>query len=98
MKTPKGLGIITGCSHPGIVQIVKAAQEHLQSNVYFVLGGFHQLFTPAKQSSGIVKQFQDLNVQRVAPCHCSGDHLIRQFQDAFGSNFSKIGTGTVLNF
>lgn len=98
LKTPKGLGIITGCAHPGIVQILKAAQEHLQSNIYFALGGFHQLYTPAKQSADIVKQFQELNVQRVAPCHCSGDHLIRQFQDAFGSNFSKIGTGTILNF
>lgn len=98
LKTPKGLGIITGCAHPGIVQIVKAAQEHLQSNIYFVLGGFHQLFTPAKQSADIVKQFQVMNVEKVAPCHCSGDHLIRQFQDAFGSNFSKIGTGTILSF
>lgn len=98
LKTPKGLGIITGCAHPGIVQIVKAAQVHLESNIYFVLGGFHQLFTPAKQSADIVKQFQVMNVEKVAPCHCSGDHLIRQFQEAFGSNFSKIGTGTILNF
>lgn len=98
LRTPKGLGIITGCAHPGIVQILKAAQDHLQSNIYFVLGGFHQLFTPAKQSADIVKQFQVMNVQKVAPCHCSGDHLIRQFQDAFRSNFSKIGTGTILSF
>jgi metal-dependent hydrolase (beta-lactamase superfamily II) len=34
----------------------------------------------------------------VAPCHCSGDHLIRQFHDAFGSNFLKVGTGSILNF
>lgn len=98
LKTPKGLGIITGCAHPGIVQIIQAAQKHLQSEIYFVLGGFHQLFTPAKQSAEIVKQFQRLNVQKVAPCHCSGDHLIRQFQEAFGSNFSQIGTGTILSF
>ncbi len=98
LKTPNGLGVITGCAHPGIVQIVKTAQGHLQSNVYFVLGGFHQLFTPAKQSADIVKQFQELSVQKVAPCHCSGDHLIRQLQNAFGSNFSKIGTGSILNF
>lgn len=98
LKTPEGLGIITGCAHPGIVQILQTAQEHLHSNIYFVMGGFHQLFTPAKQSANIVKQFQMLNVQKVAPCHCSGDHLIRQFQDAFGSNFFKVGTGTILNF
>lgn len=63
-----------------------------------MLGGFHQLYTPAKQSADIVKQFQALDVQKVAPCHCSGDHLIRQFQEAFGPNFSKIGTGSILSF
>lgn len=98
LKTPQGLGIITGCAHPGITQIILAAQKLLQTNIYFVLGGFHHLYTPANQSAEIVKQFQKLNVQKVAPCHCSGDHLIRQFQEAFGSNFSKIGTGTILSF
>jgi len=50
LKTPEGLGIITGCAHPGIVQILKAAQQQLQTNISFVLGGFHQLFTPADRS------------------------------------------------
>lgn len=98
LKTSEGLGIITGCAHPGIIQILKAAREHLQTDISFVLGGFHQLFSPAEQSANIVKQFQMMKVQKVAPCHCSGDHLIRQFQEAYGSNFFKIGTGTILNF
>ncbi len=98
LKTPKGLGIITGCAHPGIVEIIKAAKAHLHDDIYFVLGGFHLLFTPAEKSAGVVKEFQDLNVQKVAPCHCSGDHLIRQFKTAYGDDFLKVGTGTVLTF
>ncbi len=98
IRTPKGLGIITGCAHPGIIHILKKAQEHLQSDIDFVLGGFHLLFSPANTCLDIVKQLQALNVQKVAPCHCSGDHLIRMLQDAYGSNFSKVGTGTVLTF
>lgn len=98
LKTPNGLGIITACAHPGIVQIVKAAQEYTGEEICFVMGGFHQFYTPAQQSIEIVKQLQQLKVQKVAPCHCSGDHLIRQFQEAFGPNYLKIGTGTVVNF
>lgn len=97
LKTPKGLGIITGCAHPGIVEIIKAAKAHLDADIHFVLGGFHLLFSPAEKSAEIVKQFQDLNVKQVAPCHCSGDHLIRQFKEAYGPNFFKVGTGSVLN-
>jgi 7,8-dihydropterin-6-yl-methyl-4-(beta-D-ribofuranosyl)aminobenzene 5'-phosphate synthase len=96
LKMPQGLGIITGCAHPGIVKIVQAAQQHLQTEVYFVLGGFHLLFHPVDAVAHVVKEFQKLNVQKVAPCHCSGDHTIRQFQEAYGSDFLKIGTGTVL--
>lgn len=98
LKSSQGLGIITGCAHPGIVQILEAAQQHLKSDIHFVLGGFHQLFVPAKQSAAIVEEFQRLKVQKVAPCHCSGDHLIRQLQDAYGTNFFKVGTGTILTF
>ena len=96
LKTPQGLGIITGCAHPGIIQILKAAEEHLKTDISFVVGGFHLLYAPAECCRAVVKQFQALNVQKVAPCHCSGDHLMRQFQEAYGSNFFKIGTGTVL--
>ncbi len=98
LKTPEGLGIITGCAHPGIIHILKAAQQHLQADISFVLGGFHQYSAPAKQSAAIVQQFQELKVQKVAPCHCSGDQLIGQFREAYGSNFFKVGTGTQLSF
>jgi len=88
--------IITGCAHAGIIRILKAAQQHLQRDIYFVLGGFHLLFQPSDSSAEIVREFQKLNVQKVAPCHCSGQHTIRQFQEAFGEHFLKVGTGTVL--
>ncbi|MBI5346357.1 MAG: MBL fold metallo-hydrolase [Chlamydiae bacterium] len=98
LKTPEGLGIITGCAHPGIIQVIKAAKQHLQAKISFVLGGFHLLSDRAESRSNIVKQFQDLNVKKVAPCHCTGDHFIRQFYEAYGPNFFKAGTGTVLTF
>ena len=39
--TPKGMVIITGCAHPGIVNIVKRAKEILDDDVLLVMGGFH---------------------------------------------------------
>jgi len=98
LKTPEGLGIITGCAHPGIVRILKTAVQHFHEKIYFVLGGFHLLYNPAESIVQAVKEFQKLGVKHVAPCHCSGDHTIRQFQEAYGPNFHKIGTGTILSF
>lgn len=96
LKTSQGTAIITGCAHPGIVNIIRATQEKLPGKVAFVMGGFHLLFTPAHVSAGIVEDFQRMGVQKVAPCHCSGDHTMRQFQEAYRDQFFKVGTGSVI--
>ena len=41
IQTDKGLIVITGCAHPGIVNIVQKAKELLKDEVLFVMGGFH---------------------------------------------------------
>ena len=43
INTEEGLVIITGCSHPGIVNILKKAKEIFNKNIFLVLGGFHLL-------------------------------------------------------
>lgn len=98
VKTPKGLGIITGCAHPGIVHIIEEAQKHLPMDIAFVLGGFHMFSANARKRESVVKEFQRLGVQKVAPCHCSGDSLIQQLQEAYGPSFVKVGTGSILTF
>ncbi|HEY2810436.1 MAG TPA: MBL fold metallo-hydrolase [Rhabdochlamydiaceae bacterium] len=98
LQTPSGIGVLTGCAHPGIIAIIKQAQRYLQKPIAFVIGGFHLLYTSAEHSENIVKEFQELGVQKVAPCHCSGEHVIRKFEKAYGSNFLKVGTGAALTF
>ena len=39
--TPLGLIIITGCGHPGVVNILKKIQKYCNSNIYALVGGFH---------------------------------------------------------
>jgi len=98
LDTTKGTVVLTGCAHPGIVNILKAVQTKLAGkNIHFVMGGFHLLFTPGRISTETVREFQTLDVKKVAPCHCSGDHTIRQFKEAYGNNFYKIGAGTVIS-
>lgn len=96
LQTKKGLVVITGCAHPGILNILKTSMQQLKAPIYFVLGGFH-LFRASKTTiDDIVAQFQTLPVKQVAPCHCSGACTIGQFQKAYSDDFHKIGTGTVL--
>ena len=41
LNTPEGLIVITGCAHPGIVEIVKKAKAMLNRDIYLAIGGFH---------------------------------------------------------
>jgi 7,8-dihydropterin-6-yl-methyl-4-(beta-D-ribofuranosyl)aminobenzene 5'-phosphate synthase len=43
VDTKKGLVIITGCSHPGVVSIAKKAKNELKRDIYMILGGTHLL-------------------------------------------------------
>lgn len=98
LKTPQGLGIVTGCAHPGVVSLIQCAQKHLQEEIAFVLGGFHMFSAPVKKRAQFVEQLKKLKIQKIAPCHCSGDDLIQELQEAYGDCFCKVGTGTILNF
>jgi 7,8-dihydropterin-6-yl-methyl-4-(beta-D-ribofuranosyl)aminobenzene 5'-phosphate synthase len=94
IETSKGLVVITGCAHPGVVNIVRRAKELTDGEVYFVLGGFHLGGVSEARIAGIVEDFQQLGVQRVAPCHCSGDVARRLFEEAYGEDFIPAGVGS----
>ena len=93
MKTSKGLVIITGCAHSGVVNIVKKAKEMLKSRVYLVLGGFHLCWMYTWQIKGIVNGIEKEKVEKVAPCHCSGDLARKLFKKAYGKDFILVGCG-----
>jgi 7,8-dihydropterin-6-yl-methyl-4-(beta-D-ribofuranosyl)aminobenzene 5'-phosphate synthase len=95
LKTPKGVVIITGCAHPGIVKIVEEAKK-LLGDIHMVIGGFHLHHSWCCTSAKVVRQFKRLGVEKVAPCHCAGDTAIRQFEGAYGEDFIRIGTGSVI--
>jgi len=93
LKTKKGLVIITGCAHPGIVNIIKKAKKLFKDDVYLVLGGFHLSGMSISKIKKIVEDFKDEKVEKVAPCHCSGDLARKLFEKVYGRNFIPAGCG-----
>lgn len=96
LKTENGLVVITGCAHPGIINILETAQKKFNAPIYLVLGGFHLFRKNCRFVENVVNKFQALGIKKVAPCHCSGKLTIGRFQEAYQEDFYKIGTGTVL--
>ena len=93
VETMEGLVVVTGCAHPGVVGMVRRAQEVTGDNVALVTGGFHLGGASRAQIEGIIADFRQLGVQRLAPCHCTGDLARQMFADAFGADFVPAGVG-----
>jgi len=93
IHTTKGLVVVTGCAHPGVVNIVEKARDMLQSRAYLVMGGFHLSGTSSERIGHIVAQIEALGVEKVAPCHCSGDVARRMFKEVYKDHFIPAGVG-----
>ena len=96
IDTPQGLVLITGCSHPGIVSIVKRAKEILNKDIYLVLGGFHLLDHTDEQIKTIVDSFKSMGVRYCGPGHCTGDKAKAAFREAYGDHYVELGAGKTI--
>jgi len=96
VRTDKGLIVITGCAHPGIVKIVRRAADLLREDVLFVMGGFHLGGASQREMESILSSFRKAKVHRVGPCHCTGDGPIGMFAEQFGPDFVRVGVGRTI--
>ncbi len=94
IKKNEGIIIITGCSHPGIVKIIKNVKENFpEERITFVFGGFHLMNKDTREIELIVKNFRELGVEKVGPTHCTGYEAQRIFKNEYKDNFINIAAG-----
>lgn len=93
LQTAEGLVVITGCAHPGVVNIVKRSKEVCQGEVYLVLGGFHLMELPDREVEAVINALKDLGVKKAGPSHCTGDRAIELFRRAWKKDFMELGLG-----
>jgi len=96
VRTDEGLVVVTGCAHPGIVEVVRRAKALSGDEVYLVLGGFHLGGKSQREIEWIISEFRRLGVRKVAPCHCTGEQAIRMFHQEYGEDFIQAGAGKVV--
>jgi 7,8-dihydropterin-6-yl-methyl-4-(beta-D-ribofuranosyl)aminobenzene 5'-phosphate synthase len=92
----KGLVVITGCGHSGIVNILKYAKELTGNDrIYAVMGGMHLTggtFEPIIPRT--IDELEKLEARFLIPCHCSGlkavNEIVRIMPNAFIQN--SVGT------
>ena len=96
LDTKKGLVVMTGCSHPGITDMLKDIKAKFNKTPYMVFGGFHLLNKSDEEMEEIIAEMKSLGVARCGATHCTGDRQIRLFKEAFGENYFELGAGNTI--
>jgi 7,8-dihydropterin-6-yl-methyl-4-(beta-D-ribofuranosyl)aminobenzene 5'-phosphate synthase len=96
VRTPRGLALVVGCSHPGIERIVEAARA-IDPSVYIAFGGFHMPAAPDAEIARVASVLHDtFQVERLAPGHCTGEPTFAHFKRRWGANYTHAGVGSVI--
>jgi 7,8-dihydropterin-6-yl-methyl-4-(beta-D-ribofuranosyl)aminobenzene 5'-phosphate synthase len=98
LESSQGLVVLTGCAHPGIVEIVRTAKRQRQSPVDFVTGGYHLNHLDARELMETIGTMQETGVRQVAPSHCTGDEAINLLRELWDEDFVEGGAGAVFEF
>ena len=96
----KGLVVVTGCGHSGIINIIRHAQAITGiEKVYAVIGGFHLtggLFEPIIPAT--VAALQKIGPRYLVPGHCTGWSAVHQIARAMPDAFIANSVGTTYVF
>ena len=98
IETAAGLVVITGCAHPGVVEMTQRVRDLSEEPIHLVMGGFHLIGAGGQQLQAAVNGMQALEVEKVGASHCSGMPAIAAFSREYGRDFVPLGVGRVLTF
>lgn len=80
VRMEKGLFIITGCGHAGVVNTIEHAKRVAgEERLYGVMGGFH-LKQPDRQTMSTIAYLRDSGAEHILPSHCTADPAVRAFE------------------
>ncbi|MFO8191982.1 MAG: MBL fold metallo-hydrolase [Bacillota bacterium] len=98
-RLPEGLVVLAGCSHAGIVSIVKQAVKLCGvSEVLAIIGGLHLLTAVEERIEKTIQSLLELNVRMIYAGHCTGQKAYPILMNRCGKRFEKLYTGKTMTF
>jgi len=95
----KGLIIVTGCPHAGIINTIdQAIRLTGERRIFAVMGGFHLTGKTRAQITPILEAFRRYNPRYIVPCHCTGREAIPRVEETMPDKFLLNMAGTTLTF
>ncbi|MGD9926966.1 MAG: MBL fold metallo-hydrolase [Sphaerochaeta sp.] len=95
VETGKGLVMLVGCSHPGILNMLDSVQQAFNKPVYALLGGTHLVEADRPRVARSIQAFQEKGIEVLGINHCSGAEAIKLATEHSSIHFHN-STGSCL--
>ncbi len=97
LETDKGLVLILGCAHSGMINIIHhVIAKTGKEKFYAILGGTHLDFLTPEQLEESIKSLKKMGIEKIGVSHCTGLRAAFRLQQEFGERFFYGCVGSVL--
>lgn len=95
IKSQKGLIVIFGCAHAGIINTLHDVRNKLPNEkIHMLLGGTHLGYLNEAQIEKSIELLKSLAVDKIGVSHCTGLGPAVKLAQAFGNRFFFANAGT----
>jgi 7,8-dihydropterin-6-yl-methyl-4-(beta-D-ribofuranosyl)aminobenzene 5'-phosphate synthase len=96
MDTKKGLVLVLGCAHSGMINILRHVINKTQKDKFHVvLGGTHLDFLTPEQLEESIKILKTMAIETIGVSHCTGLRAAARLGQEFGDRFTYGCVGSV---
>ncbi len=97
LDTEKGLILILGCAHSGMINIIQhVVRKTGKDKFYAILGGTHLDFLTPEQLEESTRYLKTIKFERIGVSHCTGMKAAFRLHQEFGDRFFQGCVGSVL--
>ncbi len=97
INSKKGLILILGCAHSGMINIINHVINKMKTDSFFaIFGGTHLDFLTEEQLEESIKYLKKFEFKKIGVSHCTGMKATFRLQQEFGDRFFYGFAGSVL--
>jgi 7,8-dihydropterin-6-yl-methyl-4-(beta-D-ribofuranosyl)aminobenzene 5'-phosphate synthase len=96
LNTDKGLVMVSGCGHAGVVNTMTFAEKEFPSTpIYALIGGFHLFAATDKQLDWTTDKMKDFGVSYLIGAHCTGIEAVYRIREKLNLSRHSAVVGAV---
>jgi len=98
LKTRKGLVVIFGCAHAGMINTLQHIRRYMpKEKMYMILGGTHLGFLSDGQVAESIDCLKSFSIEKIGVSHCTGGRAALALMNAFREKFFFANAGSIIN-